>query len=302
MVLNESEFGTAEAIVVIDGSRPAVYVKDGFVDLAEPKLFDSGWLDEITAHEADIRSFIAASGRIVRGPDRSANQVYGSAWMLEGGRIVTARHVLEGMAIEVAGKWFLKDIFYVDFAVEADRNIDASAIFRIEGVEWAGPDVIAGTVDPSQLDAAILRLVPDDNRAFPDPLPLASEAGAQTVLDAEWFINVGHPGQPWGSWLVESDDDSEATLSKPLLFALIGDKFGVKRLSPGKIDFKPGLFPGDDATKHVFTHDATTLGGSSGSGILSLTGGALMSGLHFAGLFGTRNYAHFVPPISKHWG
>jgi hypothetical protein len=300
--LDPSEFGTAEAMVAIDGSRAAVYVRDGFVDLTDPKLIESGWQDEVSSNEGDIRKFIAASGRIIRGPDRSANQVYGSAWMLTDGRVATARHVLEEMAIEVGGKWFLKDMFYVDFAVEADRAINPNAVFRIEGVDWASPDVIAGMVDPGHLDAAILKLVPVDNRPFPDPVPLTTDANAQPVLDAEWFINVGHPAQPWGAWLVDTDDGNDKTISKALVFALIGDKFGVKRLSPGKIDFKPGLFPGDDATKHVFTHDATTLGGSSGSSLLSLTGGPSVCGLHFAGLFGTRNYAHFVPPISKTWG
>ncbi len=298
--LSPENFGTAEAMVAIDGSRVAMYVRDGFVDIDDPKLLASGWRDEVVAHEAELRNLIACSGRVIRGSDRSANQVYGSAWMLEGGRVATARHVLEAMAIEVAGEWHLKDVFFVDFAVEADRGINANAVFKITGVDWASPTEIAGTVDPRQLDAAVLTLEPVAGRAFPDHLALSTKANGQAITDAGWFFNVGHPGQPFGSWLVDTEDGNSDTISKALVFALIGDKFGVKRMSPGRIDFAPGKFPNDD-NAHVFTHDATTLGGSSGSAILSMTGGPSICGLHFAGLFGTRNYAHFIPAIRDNW-
>jgi hypothetical protein len=299
--LNPDLRGTAEAMILLDGTRPALYIRDGFVDLTDEKLKRSGWLDEITTHETAIRKYIAASGRIIRGPDRSGNQVYGSAWMISEGRVVTARHVLEEIAIQSAGRWFLKDMFYVDFAVEAERDVNPNTVLRIADVVWAGPDVIAGTVNPAHTDAAILTLAPVEDRPFPDPIPLTTAGQASDVLAAKWFMNVGHPARPWGAWLVDTDDSNDKTISKALVMALIGDKFGVKRLSPGRIDVPPGFFPGDQETKHMFTHDATTLGGSSGSGILSLTGDPSICGLHFAGLFGTRNYAHFVPPISKNW-
>ncbi len=210
--------------------------------------------------------------------------------------------LLEEIAIHSNGQWFLKDLFYVDFAVEADCPISPPAVFRIADVHWAGPDVIAQTVQPGNMDAAVLTLKPVDGRDFPDPVPLTTEVWVEDVLNSEWFINIGHPAKPWGAWLVDGNDDDDQTISKALVTALIGDKFGVKRLSPGRIDVKPGFFPGDQQTKHVFTHDATTLGGSSGSGILSLKPEPSMCGLHFAGLFGTRNYAHFIPAISNNWG
>ncbi|MEO0903837.1 MAG: trypsin-like peptidase domain-containing protein, partial [Pseudomonadota bacterium] len=300
--LNPDLADTAEAMIILDGTRPAIYIRDGFVDLDDEKVKTSGWLKQIKDNEADIRKCIAASGRIIRGPDRSANQVYGSAWMLQDGRVATARHVLEEIAIHSVGQWFLKDLFYVDFAVEADREINQNAVFRIASVDWAGPEEIAGTVNPTNVDAAILSLVPVDGRPFPEPIPLTATDDGDAVLGAKWFMNIGHPAQPWGPWLVDAEDGNDKTISKALVSALIGDKFGVKRLSPGRIDVPPGFFPGDQETKHVFTHDATTLGGSSGSGILSLTGIPSMCGLHFAGLFGTRNYAHFVPPIFETGG
>lgn len=292
---------TVESLVIADGTRPALYVQDGFVDLTDERLIRGGWLDRVRENEAHIRRLVAASGRIVRGSDRSANAVYGSAWMLPDGRVATARHVIEArdFAEEINGTWVIKDpTFAVDFGVELGAGTDPERAFRIAAVDWAGPDTIAGQVNLGHLDIAILTLEEKPEKPFPEPLPLADHAASDAVVAEDWFFNVGHPAEPWGSWLVDGEDGNDATISRALFFALIGDRFGVKRLSPGRIDFAPGTFNGDRQA-HAITHDATTLGGSSGSGIMAVTPeGAVMSGLHFAGYFGTRNYAHWVPAVA----
>jgi len=290
---------TAEALIAVDGSRPSVYVQDGFVDLKNPLLVKSNWHTTIAQHEDDIRKFISASGRIIQVSDRSANFVYGSAWMLEGGCVATARHVIENMTDPYNGELLLNDRFYVDFSVEADRPMDPNKVFRISGVDWAGPEKTHFQVNFNRLDAAILTLEPSGGREFPDPIPLL---GADKSMGSnDWFINVGHPAKPkldW--WLVETDDGKKHSITRAVLEGLIGNKFGVKRLSPGVVQFAPGVLPADKETQHVFSHDSSTLAGSSGSGILSLNPAA-MSGLHFAGKFGTANYAHFIPAIRSHW-
>jgi len=293
----DRELGVAEAIILRDGTRPALYVRDGAFDLADPLLAASGWTDRVTDDRADIHRLIAATGRVIRGSDRSADSVYGTAWMLDDGRVATAQHVLEAMAIPVGDDWILNGSYFVDFAVEAGRDPRPDALFRIEAIDRASPDMIAGRVDPAQLDVATFRLAPRDDGPFPEPVPLAGDGDADAVLAQQWFYNVGHPAQPRGPWLSDAEDGNPNTVSRALVFALIGEHFGVKRFSPGKIEMEPGRFPGDDRA-HVFTHDATTLGGSSGSGIMSKgPDGAVMTGLHYAGLFGTRNYAHWVPAI-----
>ena len=124
------------------------------------------------------------------------------------------------------------------------------------------------------------------------PCRSGSDGGRRRRRRSPW-------GSPRGPWLVDTDDGNLNTVSRALVHALIGDRFGVKRFSPGMIDVKPGVFPGD-AKKHVVTHEATTLGGSSGSGLMAKgTSGAVMVGLHYAGIFGTRNYAHWVPAIRE---
>lgn len=291
-----------EAIILTDGTRPAIYVQDGTIDTGDEKLAASGWQQAVKDALPDIHRQIAATGRILEGADRSADRVFGTAWMLEGGRVATAKHVLEHMAIKSGGQWFLNTTYLVDFAVEADRTPDPAKVFRVESVAFASPDTIAGSVDPKQLDLAILTLAPNGLAQMPDPIPLAASPGADTLLDPDdpRFFNVGHPARPFGSWLVSGEDGNPNTISTDLLFALIGDRFGVKRFSPGMMMRKPGTFAqAGGAGASVFHHDATTLGGSSGSGIMmTAPSGAVMAGLHYAGLFGTQNYAHWVPAIS----
>ncbi|MEO0918574.1 MAG: trypsin-like peptidase domain-containing protein, partial [Pseudomonadota bacterium] len=296
--MSANDLAAAEAIVIVDGTRPSVYVRDGFVDLENPLLKNSGWRKDIAKHEDDIRSLIKASGRVLHHSDRSPDIVFGSAWMLEDGRVATARHVVENMVIESGGQLLLKDRFYVDFGVEADRPVDPSNVFRISGVDWAAPEPTHFRVRIDRMDAAILTLAEHPGRRFPDPVPLMP-AGAE-IKSGDWFINIGHPGTPTGSWLVDAEDGDDNTITRAVLEALIGDKFGVKRLSPGRVAIVPGVYPGDDATQHVFTHDAATLAGSSGSAIMT-PAPAQMLGLHFAGQFGTGNFAHYVPALGNHW-
>lgn len=286
-----------EAMIEVDGSRPSICVRDGFVDLNDPILEHGGWRDKIAAHEKEVRSLIKASGRIIQRSDRSADSVFGSAWMLEDGRVATARHVVEGM---VDPEFDFKDKFYVDFSVEADRPMDPTRIFQIADVAWAGDEVINRTVRVDRIDAAVLTLVPKDGVAFPAPLPLLTADDGDDLALGKWLFCVGHPAAPRGGWLVEEDTGIDGTIVRAVVEKLVGNRFGVKRLAPGRVDAAPGFVEGDEATQHVFLHDATVFGGSSGSGIISL-GKARMSGLHFAGKFETANYAHFVAPLAARW-
>ena len=284
-----------EAMVLIDGTRPALYVRDGTIDLADPLLTESGWTQVLTDRKADWERLIGATGRIIRGHDRSAKSVFGTGWMVGPDRIATAKHVLEDMAVFFDGEWHFSTDFFIDFAVEADRDPVAAKVIKIDEVVWASPDLIAGNVHPSLTDVAVLSLAPAAGQDLPDPLPLADASQTNDIFADGAFVNVGHPAAPRGAWIAEGGAPN--TISPALITALIGDQFGVKRLSPGRSMFSPGHFPGD-AKAHIFTHEATTLGGSSGSAIMALgTDGVQIAGLHYAGEFRTRNFAHWVPAI-----
>ncbi|HCT6914658.1 TPA: protease, partial [Pseudomonas aeruginosa] len=64
---------------------------------------------------------------------------------------------------------------------------------------------------------------------------------------------------------------------------IFGNIYDVKRFAPGEVVGLP-----HDAW--YLTHDCSTLGGNSGSAVLSIDGGEVV-GLHFGGQFRKTNYA-----------
>jgi hypothetical protein len=75
---------------------------------------------------------------------------------------------------------------------------------------------------------------------------------------------------------------------------LFGGRFGVKRLAPGIAHQPLGSLEGD-SRRWVFGHDATTLGGNSGSPVIAwLNRGNSGFGLHFAGASVDSNCAHAI--------
>ena len=74
---------------------------------------------------------------------------------------------------------------------------------------------------------------------------------------------------------------------------MFGSHFGYKRVAPGRILQGVGSL-GADRHASVFMHDASTLGGSSGSLVFGFNTGRDAFGLHFAGKTRERNEAHAV--------
>ena len=73
-------------------------------------------------------------------------------------------------------------------------------------------------------------------------------------------------------------------------------KYGIKYLSPGLVMTSSEAVP--DSPKHwVFTHDATSLGGNSGSCVLSFDHDLDVAGLHFAGNWLRANFAHAMDEV-----
>jgi hypothetical protein len=72
-------------------------------------------------------------------------------------------------------------------------------------------------------------------------------------------------------------------------------KFGRKYLSPGAVDQPTDVT--DDTQHWVFTHDATTLGGNSGSAVIRVMAPLGVAGLHFGGATLTANFAHSLAAV-----
>ncbi len=291
----------AEAIVVTDGTRPAPLIRDGFVDVDDPKL--GGWRADIVGAEATIRHNIAATGRVLRNGKVDPDSVYGTAWMIAPGLVATAQHVLELMAEFDAGsgRWLLKRGFTVDFSIEDARAPDPKKRYRVAGIERASPDTINNMLDLKNLDIAVLRLAENNLAAMPAPIALSSTA--QSLDDEAKLYVVGHPRRFTGSWIAETEAAAAANnnlIFRGILEQLLGNSFGVKRFSPGLAELAPGTMP-NDIHKRVLSHDASTLEGNSGGPVLDLTTMPDRAiGLHFGGGVRKRNFALSVPDIRQH--
>jgi hypothetical protein len=271
-----------EAIVVPDGTRPALFVRDDDVDPTAP---DAGtWQARISGFRGELTNVARSVGRInakIAFPDYA-----GTGWVVANGLIATNKHVLEFLAGRSTplpdGTWpFLKPVT-IDFAAEFQRPRVRS--FKVTGVKFASPDSINGILKPSNLDIAILTVETNNGTEdLPPPLPLSrrvNSVGAQAPI----YV-MGYPARP-------NDEFGE------VLMKVFRDEFFVKRFAPGFVESAPDQVA--DGNGRVFTHDSSTLGGNSGSCVVEFNiAGRAAVGLHFGGLARRENYAHSLERLAQ---
>ena len=280
-----------EAVVRADGTRPSLLVRSGVVDPVQPLA--AGWTGQLAAAGDRLTRAVAAIGR-VEPTHPSGSDFFGTCWVVDdrNGLVLTNRHVLDAMverlphavARTTAG-FRVFDGAFVDFAAES-----GSADVRRYRIVEAAPSQVNGT-DFARLDAAVLRIepLPDGPQDVPDALTVSADPDGPLGRLASYCI-VGYPAQPvYASGTIEGVDWAWVTRT------LFGNVYGVKRLAPGMTHRPLGSLPGDKR-RWVFGHDATTLGGNSGSPALAWTDSAF--GLHFAGRSIDTNCAHAVSAIT----
>lgn len=279
-----------EALINIH-DRPALRVRDGGIGEDDPLAGD--WTGRLLPARELIAPVAAAVGRI----DLGGSHV-GTGFVIAPGRVMTNRHVLEAIAEEFprsggTSRWVLTGDATINFA-ESGRGVGTA--FSIRDVIAAGPDRIDETVDFAHLDMAVLEV--ETMNGAGAALPKAIDLATDGTLAAErsQFIVIGYPAPPGRNALVDPDTG----LIRNDIVARLGQIFGVaysrKYLSPGEIDFPVGTLAGD-ARRWIFAHDATTLGGNSGSCIVHLGEPFGVIGLHFGGGTLRANYAHGLAAV-----
>lgn len=284
--LTPPEQSALEAVVATDGSRPSLLIQDGFVVADAARI--GGWADELAMGEAAIRRAIASTGRLLVNGNLAENSVYGTAWMVAPGLAATAQHVVEGLFSKVGDQWVPRFGFDItlDFAVEANRPANPESRKKVRGVKKPSPDTINNTLDLANLDAAILELEEEG------PPPFILAAALEAIGSPPQIHVVGHPFRPQVTDAPDIPPDAATRMTRQVLELVFGDAFGVKRWSPGMIVVGPGTLDGDIHGR-VMTHDASTLGGNSGSPIFDLNDFPdRVVGLHYGGFFRRENYAH----------
>jgi hypothetical protein len=208
--------------------------------------------------------------------------------------------VLEALVSDPSGAsgWDFAGQAEVDF--KAELGAQERLAFRITGVAFAGPAQIGDTVDLRKLDLALLTVEEHNAQgaALPPTLPLVfNSVVAQGRRD---LVIVGYPAKPLR--LPRTADgrvDPEVLAALERIFRF---RYNVKRLALGRIDRRLGELAGDADPAWALGHDATTLGGNSGSAVAVLQGaeedGQLpVLALHMGGQWLLQNYAHVLAAV-----
>ena len=210
----------------------------------------------------NIEQAIPSIGRIeVPGSGR----LYGGTGFIVGaGLIMTNRHVAE---------IFTRGIGTNNLRFKSSRS--AAVNFRKEIVPTPNVQdlkVLSVEMIHPYWDMALLRVegLPHDH----DSLSLSTTHTDD--LENRDIAVVGYPAQ---------DRRNDLNLQNEIF----GGVFNVKRMQPGKLENREHILSFGKQV-HAVTHDASTLGGNSGSAVIDVQTGQILA-LHFAGLYLKANYA-----------
>ncbi len=220
-----------------------------------------------------INPAIPSSGRIDLRNHRKA--WVGTGWMVGPRLVATNRHVAEEFARPSVDGFAFRRNFQnkrvgatLDWRREHARPDES--LFRVKKVVWIEPE-------PS-FDVALLEIDDEgfDGEEPPAVIELLSEADIEGGF-GEWIGVIGYPAR----------DSRNDFSDQQRIFDGI---YNVKRLAPGKVTAVRG--------DGLLEHDATTLGGNSGSVVVDLASGKAV-GIHFGGVEGEDNFAVQAPRLAK---
>jgi hypothetical protein len=262
-----------EAIVSI--ARPALMLQDGAFDDPPPP-----WDNILGPHRESIRTTASSVGRIGV-PGLPQLPYAGTGFMVADDVVMTNCHVARVFSrLGAEGEW--------SFQPGLEVNLDFVEDPDTHGSEGISPgevsiDEVIG-IHPA-LDLALLRVTPpDDGDGVAKPL---------TIMSADPGPLTGHNVYVLG---YPAPDHRNAAA---VAHSIFGDRYFVKRLQPGAV-----MPPPPGAITHikpcsmgaelhdVIFHDASTLGGNSGSCVVDIDTNQVI-GLHFAG-----RYMHYNEAVA----
>lgn len=291
-----SELAALEAVVETDGTRPTFLLRSGKVDVSHPTV--GTWREDLISTRDAVKRISSAVCRI-QSPLGGPKSYFGTGTLVDAEKslVLTNFHVID--AILRSGARYVVNArdprrinFYAGVVVDFDGEIDRPIAPKFKVVEAVVPDGAGMTA--MTIDVAMLRIVPIDDGQGPK-LPSAVTPLADHNLPSgsvPSFCLIGFPAEPaYTSGVHDGVDWGWVTNT------LFNNRFGLKRLAPGSVKDRVGAL-GQEHHSSVFTHTATTLGGSSGT-LLYNWKDAKEPGvaIHFAGKSTDRNEAHAFSEI-----
>lgn len=263
------DFTPIEEALILTVGRPVLEVIGDTVSEDEPEL--DYWKSIIKSNKGDdLTQTFKAIGRI----ELSNHPTYdwiGTGWLYKDDLIITNRHVASVFAKKVASGFSIKKNIFgepykvsIDFKEEyGDSTSSSHELVKVVHIEPdSGPDI------------AVLQIKWTNNNHKRKPLELADYA-----LNDKTVATIGYPAR-----------DSRTSIPEDQL-RVFSNIFDKKRFAVGEIDWV-------EASKEMFIHDCSTLGGNSGSPVIDIESKKVY-GLHFAGRERVGNYAITSDTVSK---
>lgn len=255
--VTDSEMLNLEAIIMPE-NRPVVFVMKGSYDqLGYP------WTDlNSQIYKGRIDPLLPLVGRVE--VPSSPNVPYaGTGFVVGKNLIATNRHVAQifsrGLGLKIR---YTAGDAGIDFLREVDsKPDDQSGYLAVEGVEMIHP----------YWDMALLRVA-----NLPSSAMLNLSTGSPDKMIGSKIVAIGYPARDYRNDLSLQD-------------RIFGQTYLVKRLQPGVIRERATIRSFENMVSAT-THDASTLGGNSGSAVLDVETGKVVA-LHFAGEYLKANYA-----------
>jgi endonuclease G len=255
--ITPSEMFGLEAIV-LPRNRPVAFVRGNSYD-----DLDGPWVslnDEVVKKR--IASLLPLIGR-VEVPSSPILPYAGTGFVVGQGLIATNRHVAQ---IFAQGLGLTIRYRAGDAAIDFKRQVDApdderTAYLSVRAVEMIHP----------YWDMALLRVdgLPTDR------MLRLSMKSPEELLDRNVVV-IGYPAR---------DERNDVALQD----RIFNRTYNVKRLQPGVIRTRAKVQSFENSV-NALTHDASTLGGNSGSAVIEVDTGEVVA-LHFAGEYLKANYA-----------
>jgi V8-like Glu-specific endopeptidase len=263
---NRKKLENLEIVVITDGSRPSFLIKNNQIDTTSSPITD--WGEMLTARKDYLDFAIGCVGRI----DSFGTKI-GTGFLIAKNLILTNKHVLEAISNNYQNNWAIYKGANIDFGFEF-KGIKSQNKCQLKSVVFCGDKEINGKLDHKNLDIALIEI--ENNKNILNYLPL--NLNSNWANDEQTIFTIGYPTTSEG-------------YSYSLLDLLFKSQFGFKRISPGRIqsNIDTSLPP------WTFSHDATTLGGNSGSVIILLNDEKISAGIHYGGTKAPlSNWGHII--------
>lgn len=255
--LRDEEVSALEAIVLVSG-RPAMGFVNGRVQRPPAIGANSTWRVLVATYGSEVNTVAASVGRITLNRPGGPAEILGTGWRVGANLVITNRHVAKGVMTDPllpVDQWTAGSV-----QPSSITFLKSGAAFVLSAPVFVAQD--------ASIDFAVFRLEP----TAPLPPPLVVEFDdvvvGRMVPRGGGMVFVGNPlyaiGHPW----------------RPFYSSAVSSVFGA---ADGAIRWSPGYATRLDVAAPILEHDCSTLGGSSGSCMLSADTHKVVA-LHVGGL------------------